>query len=48
MRDMHSHIMYGVDDGSRSLEESIELLNEQEKKGITDIILTPHYIENTN
>lgn len=48
MRDMHSHIMYGVDDGSRSLKESIELLNEQEKKGITDIILTPHYIENTN
>lgn len=48
MRDIHSHIMYGIDDGSRSLEESIKLLEIQEKKGITDIILTPHYIENTD
>lgn len=48
MRDIHSHIMYGIDDGSRSLEESIKLLKIQEKKGITDIILTPHYIENTD
>ena len=48
MRDIHSHIMYGIDDGSRSLEESIKLLKIQEEKGITDIILTPHYIENTD
>ena len=38
----------GIDDGSRSLEESIKLLKIQEEKGITDIILTPHYIENTD
>ena len=48
MKDIHSHLMYGIDDGSRSLEESIELLEKQEKKGITDIILTPHYIENSD
>ena len=48
MRDIHSHIIYGIDDGSRSLEESIKLLKIQEEKGITDIILTPHYIENTD
>lgn len=48
MKDIHSHLMYGIDDGSRSLEESIELLEKQEKKNVTDIILTPHYIENSD
>lgn len=48
MRDIHSHIMYGIDDGSRNIEESVCLLNDLEKNGITDIILTPHYIENTD
>lgn len=44
MRDIHSHILYGIDDGSRSIEESIEILDEMYNEGVTDIILTPHYI----
>lgn len=47
MIDIHSHILPGIDDGSRSLAESIEMLKKMEDIGFTDIICTPHYIENT-
>ena len=43
MFDIHSHIIYGVDDGSRSIEESIRLIEMDKKQGVTDIIATPHY-----
>lgn len=45
MKDLHSHILYGIDDGSRSLEEAISLLRKLEKQHVTELILTPHYIE---
>lgn len=44
MKDIHSHILYGIDDGAKSLEESIEILKKASTRGVTDIILTPHYI----
>lgn len=44
MVDIHNHMLYGVDDGSKTIEESIEVLRDLEKVGYTDIILTPHYI----
>lgn len=34
-----------MDDGARDLEESIALLKEAESIGITNLILTPHYME---
>lgn len=37
-----------LDDGSRSIEESLEILKQAEKSGITDILFTPHYITNSN
>lgn len=40
--DIHSHILPGVDDGPRTLEESIELAREAAANGITDIVATPH------
>lgn len=43
MIDIHSHILYGIDDGSKSIEESINILNKAIRNGYTDIILTPHY-----
>lgn len=46
MIDIHSHILNGVDDGSESLSCSIEILSKAEEAGFTDIILTPHFIEN--
>ena len=45
MIDFHSHIVFGVDDGSESIENSINILKEAEKAGFDRIILTPHYME---
>lgn len=39
---MHSHILFGVDDGPSTLEESIKLLEQAVKEGITGIISTSH------
>ena len=47
MKDLHSHLLYGIDDGSVSIEESIELLRGLEREGVKEIILTPHYVENS-
>ena len=47
MIDVHSHLLYGIDDGSRTLEESIYIINKLKSIGITDIILTPHYIKDS-
>ena len=47
MKDLHSHICYGIDDGCKTIEESISILRKMEKSGITDIFLTPHYIEDS-
>ena len=43
MIDIHSHIIPNVDDGSTSMEASINLLKDAINEGITDIICTPHY-----
>lgn len=45
MIDIHSHLIPAVDDGSRSIEETVEMLKEAKNAGFTDIILTPHYME---
>ena len=44
MTDVHCHILPGIDDGAKSFDESLVLLRKAEAAGITDIILTPHYI----
>lgn len=47
MKDLHCHLLYGIDDGSKTIEESIQLLKEAEKKGIDEMILTPHYVDHS-
>lgn len=42
MIDIHSHILPGLDDGSDSLETSIEMLRMASAAGTTDIVATPH------
>ena len=45
MTDIHSHLLFGVDDGSKTLEESLSVLRDMENEGFKNIILTPHYIK---
>ena len=45
MIDIHTHILPNVDDGSKSIDETFELLNEAKKAGFDTIISTSHYIE---
>lgn len=45
MIDIHSHILPGVDDGSKDIEMSIEMARIYEKNNIKKVIATPHYIE---
>lgn len=43
LTDFHSHILPGVDDGSRSVEESLEMLRMAASKGIRRMVATPHF-----
>jgi protein-tyrosine phosphatase len=49
--DMHSHLIPGIDDGSKSMDESIALLVKFESLGYRKVITTPHimsdYYKNT-
>jgi len=41
--DMHTHILPGVDDGAKNIDESLTLISRLKRAGITDVCLTPHY-----
>ena len=41
--DMHTHILPGVDDGSDSMECTINMLKQAEAEGIKVIVATPHF-----
>jgi protein-tyrosine phosphatase len=40
--DIHSHILPGLDDGAKTLDESVEMLRLAAGSGTTDIVATPH------
>jgi len=42
MRDMHSHILPGVDDGAANLKESLAMLDAAKVSGVSAIVCTPH------
>lgn len=42
MVDIHSHILPGLDDGAKSLEDSVAMLRLAAESGTTDIVATPH------
>lgn len=41
--DMHCHILPGLDDGAKSLSESLSMLRLAVSEGISDMIVTPHF-----
>ena len=43
LADFHSHILPGIDDGSSSLEESLQMLREEKRQGISRVVATPHF-----
>lgn len=42
MIDIHNHLLYGVDDGSKNIEMTEKLFQEYKKQNINKIFLTPH------
>jgi protein-tyrosine phosphatase len=42
MIDVHSHVLYGLDDGARTLEDSVAMLRMAAADGTTDIVASPH------
>lgn len=45
MIDLHSHIIPTVDDGSKSIEETFNLIKEAQRAGFDKIVCTSHYME---
>ncbi|TFJ93060.1 tyrosine-protein phosphatase [Lentibacillus salicampi] len=43
MIDLHCHILPGLDDGSKTVVESLSMAEEASKQGITKIVATPHH-----
>ena len=48
MKDLHNHLLYGIDDGSKDIEASIKLLKKMKRYGVDEIVFTPHYIIGSN
>ncbi|WP_457617704.1 tyrosine-protein phosphatase [Lutibacter sp.] len=43
--DIHSHLLPGIDDGSKNMDETITLLKKMYSFGIQNFIITPHIME---
>jgi protein-tyrosine phosphatase len=42
MIDIHSHVVWGLDDGATDMEQSLAMLRAAAESGTTDIVATPH------
>ena len=43
MIDIHCHILPGIDDGAKDLNESLEMARQAQAQGITRIVASPHH-----
>ncbi|BCR36292.1 tyrosine-protein phosphatase [Mariniplasma anaerobium] len=43
MIDIHTHLLFDVDDGCKKIEDSLEMIEKAIEVGITDLFVTPHY-----
>jgi protein-tyrosine phosphatase len=48
MTDLHTHILPGIDDGAKSIEEALALLRAQANQGVDTVALTPHFYKRRN
>lgn len=48
MVDFHTHILPKIDDGSKNVEMSLELLRLEQQQGVDTIVLTPHFYASEN
>lgn len=48
MIDFHTHILPGVDDGSKNVQMSLDMLREEYRQGIETVLLTPHFYAGEN
>src|SRR5580658_4348930 len=48
MIDIHSHILHGVDDGAKTLEDSIAMGRQEFEGGTTVVFATPHIYSSTD
>ncbi len=42
MIDIHSHVLFGLDDGARTLDDSLAMIRMAAAHGTTDLVATPH------
>lgn len=42
MIDVHSHMLFGVDDGTRGIDMAVEMLRMAQQQGVTDVLCTSH------
>lgn len=41
--DIHNHILPGIDDGAKNMQEAVEMIRIAYEEGIRSILVTPHY-----
>ncbi|MGB5780883.1 MAG: CpsB/CapC family capsule biosynthesis tyrosine phosphatase [Eudoraea sp.] len=44
--DIHNHILPGIDDGAKNVQESVDLIRGFKELGITNLVATPHIMSN--
>ena len=48
MIDIHAHVLPGVDDGAETYEDGVRIIKDLVSGGVTDVIATPHFVNETN
>lgn len=46
--DIHNHILPSIDDGSKSIEQSLDLVQKLNKMGLKNFVCTPHVMEDVH
>lgn len=44
MIDLHSHILHGIDDGARTMQDSLDMLDSYAAQGFRTVVATPHLV----